>query len=280
MTGPVPRERYKRQRTQYDTRTRKPVIYLPVTREGRLLGNLWASAADDGLSAGFDPKMDEEIFRDNISRLSGTGFWEDRLQKSFQEGLLPREGIRRWIGEPAHPLYGGVAADARELTAGSSAELWNQLNPTVRLDPDASYEPLVQDGEYPDGSRAEPRFEPAAPHTASISTYPGEPVGEIVFLAASLRGSVVGYVWAAAEGNAAGWLPLVDAGQDGVVAGGLWRSRLMDAHSKGLTALDALRRMRILRNPAEDTFGRIEEDATEQRVASIKDLWKRSGYHW
>ncbi|WP_157116550.1 hypothetical protein [Nocardia vaccinii] len=273
MTGPVPRGRYERQRTQYDTRTRKPVIYLPVTCEGRLLGNLWASAADNGLSAGFDPKMDEEVFRDNISRLRGTGFWDDRLRESFQEGLLPREGIRRWIGEPAHPLYGGVAADARESTAGSSAELWSQLNPTVRLDPDSSYEPLVQDGEYPDGSRAHPP-EPATP----ISTYPDEAVGELVFLAASLRGSVVGYVWAAAADNAAGWLPLAEAGPDGVVAGGLWRSRLMNAYSEGMAPLAALRRMRLLRNPAEDTFGRIEQDATEQRIASLQDLRILSGY--
>ncbi|MBY8855883.1 hypothetical protein K7711_05280 [Nocardia sp. CA2R105] len=273
MTEPVRGRPYSRGQTRYDTRTRKPVIYLPVTCEGRLVGYLWASAADDGLSAGFHPKIDEEIFRDDISRLMGTGFWADRLRESFQQDLLPRGGIRHWIGESEHSSYGGVAANARESTADSSAELWNQLNPTVPFDPDPSYEPLIQDGEYPDGSRAHPP-EPAMP----ISTYPDEAVGELVYLTASLRGSVIGYVWAAAADDAAGWLPLAEAGPDGVVAGGLWRSRLMGAYSEGLTPLAALRRMRILRNPAEDTFGRIEPDATEQRIASLQDLRNRSGY--
>lgn len=274
MTEPVRGLHHLQGLDRYDTRTRKTVVCLPVTCEGRLIGKLWASAADNGISAGFYPKMDEEIFRDNISRLMGTGFWGDRLRESFQQGLLPRDGISRWIGEPEHPLYGGVAANARASAAGSSAELWRELNPGVALDPNPSYAPLVQDGEYPDGSRAHPP-ESAAP----ISTYPDEAVGELVFLAASLRGGIVGYVWASSADNAAGWLPLAEAGSDGVVAGALWRSRLMSAYSEGMAPLAALRRMRLLRNPAEDTFGRIEPDATEQRIASFQDLRILSGYN-
>jgi len=44
-----------------------------------------------------------------------------RLDQAASEGLAPLHALRRWIGEPADLIAGGIGADALEMTAPSAA---------------------------------------------------------------------------------------------------------------------------------------------------------------
>jgi hypothetical protein len=98
----------------YDFLTAGPVHYMPVARQGEVLGYIWASetgdAADFVHRTGAGP-----------AGIAAGEVWMSRLDRAAAEGLEPLHALRRWVGEPEDSVAGGIAADAPEMTAPSAA---------------------------------------------------------------------------------------------------------------------------------------------------------------
>lgn len=100
----------------YSFQTDSPVRYLPVTRNGTVLGYLWASETDDAADYQRRVPAGAEGFR-------AGSLWISRLDQCKQEGLAPLEALRRWVGAPPDAQAGEIAADAQEHEAPSLAAL-------------------------------------------------------------------------------------------------------------------------------------------------------------
>ncbi|TDD64483.1 hypothetical protein [Actinomadura rubrisoli] len=96
----------------YPVRTAGPVVFLPVTRAGSVVGYVWASVTGDAASylgrqaAGRDGEI-------------AAGLWKARLAHLFGERVPAVEALRRLKGLPEHPLAGEIAADAQEAQAAN-----------------------------------------------------------------------------------------------------------------------------------------------------------------
>ncbi|WP_051177979.1 hypothetical protein [Nocardia concava] len=244
----------------YDAWTRLPVFYFPVTLGDVLVGYLWGS--QNGNSAGFFTKMDF-----GADRVKSAVYWNDRLEESYRMGLTAAEAIRYWVGRPEDPRFGGIVGDAEMGEARTIQELALRLNP----DHPIGDGPWVQDGTFPSGSPEDRSEGFGAIAPVPTSTYPDETGSAVIYLSVVLKGVVVGYVWASVSDDAAGYIPRAAVGDVGVVAGGLWRARLIDAHRTGLSALDAVRRCRSLPANAAGTFGVIQP-VPEQQAPSLSEL--------
>ncbi|MET8871711.1 hypothetical protein [Nocardia sp. NPDC004604] len=133
--------------TTYSRWTRRSLSYLPVHREGQLIGYLWASAEHH--AAGFERQL--ATAGDDLDCLL---VWERRLDEAARRGLAPRDAVQEWIGAPEDAVAGTVPPGTRLGSAPSLAELWERLNPDG---PPLGEGPLVQDGTYPDGTPADRR---------------------------------------------------------------------------------------------------------------------------
>jgi len=94
-----------RTRPRYRTVTEAAVRYLPVVKDGRTMGYLWASTTDDAASyerRGFDVE-DNDVW----------GAWVSRLDEAAGEGLAPLEAVRGLAGRPADEA-GAVGGDEQE----------------------------------------------------------------------------------------------------------------------------------------------------------------------
>ncbi|MGF6885540.1 hypothetical protein ABIA39_003918 [Nocardia sp. GAS34] len=127
--------------------TRRPLSYLPVHRDGQLIGYLWAST--DHHAAGFERQL--ATAGDDLDCLL---VWERRLDDAARRGSAPVAAIQEWIGAPDDTVAGAVPPWIRLGSAPSLAELWERLNPDG---PPLGEGPLVQDGAYPDGTPADRR---------------------------------------------------------------------------------------------------------------------------
>lgn len=252
--------------SNYDAWTRLPVFYLPITLGDKLVGYLWGSQS--GNAAGFFPRL-----ASGINHVKSSIYWQNRLEETCKLGLTPAEAIAYWIGKPGDPLYGGIAGDAHQSEARTIQELALLLNPDRPLGDG----PWVQDGTFPSGTPDDRSKGFSAIAPVATSAFAQGTASSVVFLSVVLEGRIVGYVWASTSDDAAGYVPSVAAGRAGLVAGGLWRSRLIDAHAAGLRPLEALRRIRSLPASAPGTFGTIDERAAEQTAASISDLQRIAG---
>lgn len=244
--------------------TRLPVVYLPVTLHGTLIGYLWASPT--GNAAGFERRL--AVAGDNLTCLFT---WERRLNEAAAAGLTPSAAIERWIGEPEDPDGGGIAADATPTAAASLEAIWNELNPDG---PPLGPGPIIQDGMFPDGTPAD-RTQGWGPLVSAPAppNYPTETTAAVQFLPIVKNNTMLGYLWASVTGDAADYLPLVAAGADGKLAAGLWRMRLGDAYAAGLSATDALRHARTY--PHDSFAGVVDPRAelhTAPDLAAIRDL--------
>ncbi|AYF77075.1 hypothetical protein D7D52_28355 [Nocardia yunnanensis] len=244
----------------YDAWTRLPVFYLPVTLGEVLVGYLWGS--QNGNSAGFFASAET-----GGNRIKTIVYWNDRLEETYRMGLTPVEAIGYWIGKPADPQFGGIAGDAEQGEARTIQELALRADPGRPL----GEGPWIQDGTFPSGSPEERSEGFGAIAPVPTPTYPDETTSAVIYLPVSLKGVIVGYVWASTNDDAAGYIPRAAVGQAGVVAGGLWRSRLIDARMAGLSALDAARRCRSLPANAPGTFGLIDP-IPEQQASTLSDL--------
>ncbi len=242
----------------YEPFTRKPVVYLPVMLAGRHIGFLWASVTDR--AAGFLRRR--EFFQEGWYALF---IWEERLQRAYAEGLPAREAIRRWVGAPEDPRGGGVPAGVREETAGSLQQVEALADPGRPPTPG----PLIQDGEYPDGTPAD-RSKGWGPLTFDLPpSYTPEAQGPVRYLPV-MRGSVLlGYLWASPTENAASYMARKDAGVAGVNAGGPWVLRLRELYEQGVPAIEALARCRAV---SAEGAGAVPQDAQEQTAASLHEL--------
>ncbi|MGW5105767.1 hypothetical protein [Nocardia sp. NPDC004123] len=244
----------------YDAWTRLPVFYFPITVGDTLIGYLWGS--QDGKSAGFFRNLASAV-----DRVKFAVYWNNRLEETYGMGLTPAEAIEYWRGRPGDPQLGAIAGDAERGESRTIQELALRLNPDKPLGDG----PWVQDGTFPSGSpedRSE-GFSAIAP--SPTTTYPEETASAVIYLPVSLKGTIVGYVWASTSDDAAGYIPRTAVGHTGFVAGGLWRSRLINAHMAGLSALDAVRRCRSLPDNAPGTFGVIDP-IPEQEAPTLADL--------
>lgn len=250
------------QQPTYELWTRLPVAYLPVTLGDQLVGYLWGSK--EGKAASFFPHLAVDI-----NRVKSSIFWHERLDETYQLGLTPLEAIRYWAGKPEDPRYGGIRGDAEEKDARTIQELALLLNPGTPLGDG----PWVQDATYPSGA-PEDRTKGLGPLVSvPTRTYPDDTAAAVTYLPITRQETVVGYLWASlGDDNAASYLARAAVGRTGTVAGGLWRSRLIDAFEAGLTAIEALQRIQALPANAPEYFGVIDPDAAEQRAASLSDL--------
>jgi ADP-ribosyltransferase exoenzyme len=80
-----------------------------------------------------------------------------------------------------------------------------------------------------------PRFEP----DYDPPTYPGQTAGKVEYAPVSKAGRVVGYLWAAADDDAAGFVYRGDVGPDGFNTGVAWVVRLRQSKARDLTPLQA-----------------------------------------
>ncbi|MFD0691556.1 hypothetical protein [Actinomadura fibrosa] len=241
-------------RPGYETSTRKPVVYLPVTLDGELIGYLWAGTTDR--AAGFVRRLEAAS-----QSLEASIVWHQRLDEAHGEGLPAREAIRRWVGEPEHPRAGGIPAGTPEQDAATLAELDTLANPHLPPEPG----PLIQDGELPDGTPVD-RSKGWGPLTLTVPpTYDTDAVGPVRYLPVTRNDVVLGYLWASVTGNAAAYLERPDTGLVGADAGGALIPRLREAYEAGLSPLEAIRRLK----GGEEGVSAMAE---EREVPALDDL--------
>ncbi|WP_051133697.1 hypothetical protein [Nocardia paucivorans] len=245
---------------EYSPWTRRPVRYLPVVRNGQLIGVLWG--ATSGKAAGYHRKLDADP--DNITC---PGFWYERLTRNYRQGLTPLQAIRSWIGVPEDPRCGGIPPHAVESEATTIQELWDRINPEG---PPLGNGPWLQDGELPDGSPWDRSQGWSTPHSVVPPTYAQSTDTAVHYYPVTLNGTVVGYLWASPTDQAAQYLPRTAAGRQGTIAAGLWQLRLSDSYAAGLPALEAIRRCRNY--PPDFLSGAIDPNTPEQQLPSLNDL--------
>ena len=240
--------------------TRRPVVFVPVHRRGELIGCLWA--ATDQPAAGFERRL--AVAGGDLDCLIA---WEARLNAAAASGQAPTAAIARWIGEPEDAIAGAVPPGTRPATAASLAALWSWLNPN---DPPLDDGPLVQDGAYPDGTPADQSQGWGPLVSAPLPNYPAETDAAVRYLPVHLGSAVVGYVWAAVTGDAAGYLPRAEAGRTGEIAAGLWQLRFSDAYTAGQPATLALSRFPGF--AADRLSGAIDREVAPIEAPGLADL--------
>ncbi|MFI6165457.1 hypothetical protein ACIBCN_01605 [Nocardia sp. NPDC051052] len=246
--------------TAYSRWTRRPLSYLPVHRQGQLIGYLWAST--DHHAAGFERQL--ATAGDDLDCLLA---WERRLDNAAGRGLAPIAALEEWIGVTEDAVAGVVPPGIRLGSAPSLAELWARLNPDG---PPLDEGPLVQDGTYPDGTPAD-RSDGWGPlRSVPLQTYADDTDAPVRYLPVRMNGTVVGYIWAAITGEAGGYLPRTQAGRAGEIAAGLWQLRFSDAYLAGQPATVALNRCRAF--PADRLSGVIGADAIEREVSGLTEV--------
>ncbi|WP_052280714.1 hypothetical protein [Nocardia vulneris] len=244
----------------YSRWTRRAVTYVPVHRQGRLIGYLWASV--DHYAAGFERHL--ATAADDLDCLL---VWERRLDDAARRDRTPQEAVQEWVGAPEDAVAGAIPPGVKHDGASDLAELWDRLNPDG---PPLGDGPLVQDGAYPDGTPADRRDGWGPLHSVPLRTYVDDTDARIRYLPVRIDAAVVGYLWAAATGEAGGYLPRADAGRTGQIAAGLWQSRFSDAYLAGQPATTALARCRDF--PADRLSGVVEAGDTERQAHALAEL--------
>ncbi|SFO32771.1 hypothetical protein K8Z49_22230 [Actinomadura madurae] len=239
--------------------TREPLIYFWVLLRGRRIGCLWGSPRHQAAGFLLVPDVSE-------AEMYAADVWEDRLAEAYARDMQAAEAVRRWKGAAEDQVGGAIPADEEERRAPSLQALHEVVAPGYP----APEGPSVQDGLFEDGTPAD-RSQGFGPlFSAPPPTYPEEAAGPVRSLPVTLAGTVVGYVWASADGQAAGYVSREPAGTAGEVAAGLWKMRLSDAHREGVSSLEALRRCALA--PEDRLSGVIGQDAPEQELPGLDAL--------
>lgn len=245
---------------RYDVWTRRQVAYLPIMLDGNLVGYLWGGQT--GSAAGSFARAGS-----GISPVKFSIFWSGKLEETYQLGLKPVEAISYWIGKPEDSLCGGIPADAVLGEARTIQELALRLNPNS---------PLGRGLGCRTGSirAVRPRIAPRVVPLVSVPTptYPDETASPVTYLPITCDGEVRGYLWVSTTDNAAGYLQRTAAGRDGMIASGLWRSRLVDAYEAQVPTPDLLGHIRAQPESSPKLFGIIADTTAEQHAASLADL--------
>ncbi|MGW9350380.1 hypothetical protein [Nocardiopsis flavescens] len=96
--------------------TAGPVLYVPVYRDGGLIGYLWASETEE--AGDFQPLLPPDV-AGNVAR----GWWTMEHVRLRRGGLTALEALRSCTGRVDDPVGGRVDADAPESRAAGLAEL-------------------------------------------------------------------------------------------------------------------------------------------------------------
>jgi hypothetical protein len=83
-------------------------------------------------------------------------------------------------------------------------------------------------------------FGELAPFTLERTEFFGRTDTPVHCLPVTLRGQLIGYVWASETADAAGFCPVLGMGAVGFEAGGAWRRRLKMARDAGFSAWEAV----------------------------------------
>ncbi|WP_051468232.1 hypothetical protein [Actinomadura oligospora] len=231
---------------KYEPFTRKPVEYLPVVLGGQTIGYLWASETDTAASF---------VRRLETARLAFEAplVWSERLTEAGEQDLPAREAIRRWIGAPEDPRAGAVPAGVTPQRADSPAVVQRLANPDLA----PSTGPLIQDGEFPDGTPVDRSRGWGPLHVEMPASYPAQTAGPVVYRAVVAEsGLILGYLWA--SGDAASYVARPDAGLDGTNRSVVLYPALREAFAQGVPAVQAIRS--------------LAPDADEAHAPSLDDL--------
>ncbi|WP_147288945.1 hypothetical protein [Nocardia mexicana] len=102
---------------RYPTVTDAAVRFAPVSKDGRVIGYLWASLADD--AADYLPRTgdrDGEI---------AAGTWQLRLSRAYREGQSPTQALQQCRQQPDDHLGGVIGLDVPEGQFAGLSELEN-----------------------------------------------------------------------------------------------------------------------------------------------------------
>jgi hypothetical protein len=182
-----------------------------------------------------------------------------RMEEARDEGLTPVEAMRRWIGAPEDPEAGGIPEGSELLTAQDEDTLRAIVNPGC-VRPAVDIGPPEQE-RHPDE---------LSPFTLEKVGYPFLSESAVRCLPVTLKGVVLGYLWASEADDAADYEPCAAAAPAGLDAGLVWGPRLMRAWEEGLTPLQVLRRWKG--EPEHPEAGGIAADAEERVVPSADAL--------
>jgi hypothetical protein len=230
-----------------------------VRLRGRRIGCLWGSVRQQAAGFLLSPDVTE-------TELYAADVWEDRLAEAYAARIPAAEAVRRWKGAAEDPVAGAIVAGEEEGQAPSLQALHQVVAPGFP----APAGPSVQDGTFPDGTPAD-RAQGFGPLISALpATYPEETAAPVRYLPVTLQGTVVGYLWASVDGQAAGYMNRELAGVAGEVAAGLWKTRLSDAHREGVPSLEALRRCALA--PQDGLSGIIGGDAPERELPGLDAL--------
>lgn len=239
--------------------TREPLIYFWVLLRGRRIGCLWGSSRHQAAGFLLVPDVSE-------AEMYAADVWEDRLAEAYARDMQAAEAVRRWKGAAEDQVGGAIPADEEERRAPSLQALHEVVAPGFP----APEGPSVQDGLFEDGTPADRSAGFGPLFSAPPPTYPEQAAGPVRALPVTLAGTVVGYVWASADGQVAGYVSREPAGTAGEVAAGLWKMRLSDSHREGVSSLEALRRCALA--PEDRLSGVIGQDAPEQDLPGLDAL--------
>ncbi|MFB4301421.1 hypothetical protein [Actinomadura sp. NTSP31] len=114
--GPPPPVPVGSPRPTYPKTTDAPVRYLPVTRNGVVLGYLWASVANDAAAYVFRRAIGDDGFNSAMP-------WIKALRAAFEYGMTPLEALHHAIGTPEDERSGGIPAGTVPSTAESLSAL-------------------------------------------------------------------------------------------------------------------------------------------------------------
>ncbi|WP_280268038.1 hypothetical protein [Nocardia wallacei] len=100
---------------RYPTETGAGVRFAPVSKDGRVVGYLWASVADD--AADYLPRAG-----DRTGEIAA-GTWQLRLSQAQRDGLTPTQALQRCRQQPEDHLAGVIGSDAPEGEFADLAQL-------------------------------------------------------------------------------------------------------------------------------------------------------------
>ncbi|GAA3969165.1 hypothetical protein GCM10023085_59360 [Actinomadura viridis] len=249
----------------YGHTTKLPVVHLPVVLGGRHLGFLWASV--DDRAAGF---LRRKEFLEMFEPLF---VWGERLQEAYEEGLGAREAIRRWIGRPEDAAGGGVPADAEERVEAGMHDLYRLADPDYEPSPWDS----LTDGEFPDGTPMDRSKGWGPLHFELPPSYDLDTDGPVRYFPVVKGDLLLGYLWAAVEGEAAMYKAREDAGLDGANAATRWILLLRELYEEGVPALEALARCKAA--PEDPRGGAVPVEAPLEEAPSLRDLERLAATH-
>ncbi|MEU0845699.1 hypothetical protein ABZ370_40470 [Streptomyces sp. NPDC005962] len=224
---------------RYQTYTGKPVRYFTVVdkQRGAVLGYVWANDEDD--AAAWEPREAA-----GPRAFSEGGIWHARLEDAKQRGLLPSQALEELLASP-EGNNGRAAPDC--LTDAPNAATVENPRTT---------EPLTFE-------------EVDSPQRYARTT--DKPVQYVTV--AGPQGTVLGYVWANDEDDAAGWQTNPGGGDEAFNMGALYVSKLRDAKARSApptTALSELIRESDPAGPSHIASG------TPEQAPSLQDVSPKS----